>query len=214
MILNSLLMLRASINTIETLKDRFSRYNYDPTLVLMTDETLSTAYQETLEDSKLQLLKAESLYKCLQGASALLSDLLPYQNASSLKSIAEDSHSDNTIMRQLTEQTTKDSSSIKTITIITVLFLPATVVAVGTLSPQKEKLKLTFLPVFLLHTICPDPGGQCSPIRQDLDIFCNHDSSHHGPYRSLVVPPTGHILDPARPWKNQILARADPDTKI
>jgi Mg2+ and Co2+ transporter CorA len=96
----------------------------------MKDDTLSTAFHEILEESKLHLAKAEALYKCLQSASALLSDLLPYQNASSLKSIAEDTHHDNTIMRQLTEQTTKDSNSIKTITIITVVFLPATVVAV------------------------------------------------------------------------------------
>jgi hypothetical protein len=129
MILTLLLMLRATASTIESLRDRFSRYIDHSSLVPMKDDALSTAFHEILEESKLYLSNAEALDKCLQSASALLSDLLPYQNASSLKSIAEDTKSDNTIMRQLTEQTTEDSSSIKTITIITVVFLPATVVA-------------------------------------------------------------------------------------
>src|ERR1700761_2208135 len=112
--------MQATISTIKSLQDRFSRFKGGTKLVPLSDDALTSAFDEILEDSKLQLSKAELLYKRLQSVSALLSDLLPYQNASSLKTIAEDTHNDNTIMRQLTEQTTKDSGAIKTITIITV----------------------------------------------------------------------------------------------
>jgi hypothetical protein len=155
LILTAIVILQATISTTRSLQDRFSRFRGATKLVPFLDDALTAAFDENLEESKLQLSKAELLYKRLQSVSALLSDLLPYQNASSLKTIAEDTHNDNTIMRQLTEQTTKDSGAIKTITIITVVFLPATVVAVRKYLMSCPKYLLIWMIEYFLNTICP-----------------------------------------------------------
>lgn len=67
-----------------------------------------------------------------------LSDLLDYENAKiaeenskALAILAEESREENTAMRALTEKGTKDAAAVKVITLITILFLPTTVVAVS-----------------------------------------------------------------------------------
>jgi len=53
------------------------------------------------------------------------------QNQNSLKELAEEARRENYQMRMLTEKSTRDSEAIKVITILTIVFLPATVVAVS-----------------------------------------------------------------------------------
>jgi hypothetical protein len=52
-------------------------------------------------------------------------------NGHSLKSLAQESRVENQIMRRLTEKGTRDASAVKAITVITILYLPTTVVAVS-----------------------------------------------------------------------------------
>jgi hypothetical protein len=67
-----------------------------------------------------------------------LSNMLEYENAKqtqangeSLKALAEESRAENAAMKLLTEKATKDAAAVKVITIITIVYLPTTVVAVS-----------------------------------------------------------------------------------
>jgi hypothetical protein len=44
--------------------------------------------------------------------------------------IAQESHAENSNMRMLTEKGTKDAAAVKVITLITIVYLPTTVVSV------------------------------------------------------------------------------------
>ncbi|KAF2503366.1 hypothetical protein BU16DRAFT_521949 [Lophium mytilinum] len=126
-ILNLHVMLESTISTISSLTKHLSSVSRQ------SDEEesafLINSYSEALDESKLYLSKAGVLDKRVHGASYLLSGLLDYENAYSLRLLAEEARQDNLAMRHLTEKATKDSGAIKIITIITVFFLPATVVA-------------------------------------------------------------------------------------
>ena len=67
-----------------------------------------------------------------------LSNLLEYENGKhmqdnghSLKVLAQESRIENVHMRRLTEKATRDAAAMKAITVITILYLPTTVVAVS-----------------------------------------------------------------------------------
>lgn len=128
-ILNLEIMLSSTIGTISCLMDSLSKPMGQQNGDSSTEETLCNGFSEILNETKLYLTKAQVLEKRIQGASALLSGLLDYENAYSLRLLAEEARNDNMAMRNLTEKATKDSGAIKIITIITVFFLPATVVA-------------------------------------------------------------------------------------
>ncbi len=66
-----------------------------------------------------------------------LSNLLDYENAKiaqgngeSLEILAQESREENSTMRDLTEKATNDAAAVKVITLITIIFLPTTVVSV------------------------------------------------------------------------------------
>lgn len=70
-----------------------------------------------------------------------LSNMLEYENAKqaqangeSLKALAQESREENAAMKSLTEKSTKDAAAVKVITLITIVYLPTTVVAVGLIS--------------------------------------------------------------------------------
>ena len=60
-----------------------------------------------------------------------LSSLLDLGNGNSLKELAEEARRENTTMRRLTEKSTQDAAAVKVLTMITLVYLPATVVSVG-----------------------------------------------------------------------------------
>ena len=60
-----------------------------------------------------------------------MSNLLDLGNGHSLKVLAEETRSENSAMRQLTEKATQDAAAVKVLTIMTLVYLPATVVSVG-----------------------------------------------------------------------------------
>lgn len=86
---------------------------------------------EALNQANAYLVKAEVLRKQVKGATTLLTDILTYENAFVLKVLAEEARIDNVAMVRLSAQAAEDSSAIRIITIITVIFLPATVVSVS-----------------------------------------------------------------------------------
>ena len=48
-----------------------------------------------------------------------------------MKDLAEEARLENTTMRKLTEKSTNDAAAVKVLTMITLIYLPATVVSVG-----------------------------------------------------------------------------------
>ena len=60
-----------------------------------------------------------------------LSNILDLGNGSSFKQLAEEARNENISMRRLAEKTTQDAAAVKVLTIITLVYLPATVVSVG-----------------------------------------------------------------------------------
>ena len=48
-----------------------------------------------------------------------------------MKLLAEEARKENLAMRRLTEKTTQDAAAVKVLTIITLIYLPATVVSVS-----------------------------------------------------------------------------------
>jgi hypothetical protein len=106
-ILNLHVMLESTMGTISSLSKHLSS-------VLSHGEKEESAllfngFNEALDESKLYLAKARVLDKRVHGASSLLSGLLDYENAYSLRLLAEEARQDNMAMRHLTEKATKDS---------------------------------------------------------------------------------------------------------
>lgn len=126
-ILNLQIMLGSTISTASSLIRHLSSLCEQP--LDSTESILLNGFVETRDETNLFLTKAKILHQRVRGASSLLSGLLDYENAYSLRILAEESRQDNIAMRALTEKATKDSGAIKIITIITVFFLPATVVS-------------------------------------------------------------------------------------
>ena len=128
-ILNLQTVLEGTLGTVSKLRNCLCTYAKQSGLRSATDIEISLT--DLQEEASLHLAKAKVLLERVKGAASLLSDLLSYENGTALKEIAEESRKDNEQMRDLTYKATKDSEAIKVITIITVFFLPATVVAVS-----------------------------------------------------------------------------------
>lgn len=60
-----------------------------------------------------------------------LSSLLDLENGRALKTLAQDARWESQAMRNLTEKATRDAAAVKVLTIITLVYLPATVVSVS-----------------------------------------------------------------------------------
>jgi hypothetical protein len=92
-------------------------------------------------------------------------------NGHSLKALAEEARSENVTMRRLTEKATQDAAAVKVLTIMTLVYLPATVVSVG----SAEVLLLEMLNGFRTFS------------RRNLSI---RSQQRINPY-DLLLPPTG-----------------------
>ena len=65
-----------------------------------------------------------------------LSNILDLGNGFSLKQLGEEARNENVTMRRLAEKSTEDSAAVKVLTIITLIYLPATVVSVNSALPR------------------------------------------------------------------------------
>ena len=64
-----------------------------------------------------------------------LSGILELGNGVSLKLLVEEARNENTTTRKLIEKSAQDASAVKVLTIITLIFLPSTAVAVRYFPP-------------------------------------------------------------------------------
>ncbi|KUJ21645.1 uncharacterized protein LY89DRAFT_729158 [Mollisia scopiformis] len=92
--------------------------------------------EEQMHEAEVNLKKADILHKRAQGTAQLLSDLLDYENAQiaqvnekALNGLVKETKDENSKMRVLTERSTADAAAVKILTVITLIYLPVTVVA-------------------------------------------------------------------------------------
>ena len=110
-------------------------------------------------------------------------------NGHALELLAEEARRENINIRRLTEKGTRDAAAVKVLTIITLIYLPATVVSVSfqRLCPSASHADIAA--EFLLDAICDSEAGgrrccaTCSPLEcvvicRDIcavDARDNHD---------------------------------------
>ncbi|KAH8599933.1 hypothetical protein B0O99DRAFT_346235 [Bisporella sp. PMI_857] len=142
-VLDLLTIFDASSDTVSTILQEYTLMQAN-TSVGKRDVVLSRL-TTSLREIELYRKKVKTLLKTVQGTASLLSDLLDYENAKiaeenskALAIIAQESREENTAMRALTEKGTKDAAAVKVITLITITFLPTTVVT-GFFSTQFVK---------------------------------------------------------------------------
>ncbi|KAF4629509.1 hypothetical protein G7Y89_g8640 [Cudoniella acicularis] len=132
--LDMLTIFESMTDTISTLLQEYE-YLRSGTCTTGRDKII-LRLKESLREVELYRKKAKTLHRKTQGTASLLSDLLDYQNAKiaegngdSLRILAEESREENSTMRMLTEKSTNDAAAVKVITLITIVFLPTTVVS-------------------------------------------------------------------------------------
>ena len=59
-----------------------------------------------------------------------VSDILDLSNSNALKLLAVESARETAVMHQLTQKATHDAAAVKVLTILTLIYLPATVISV------------------------------------------------------------------------------------
>ncbi|KAH7386569.1 hypothetical protein BKA64DRAFT_646116 [Cadophora sp. MPI-SDFR-AT-0126] len=92
--------------------------------------------EEQMQEIELNVKRVEVLHLKAQATAQLISDALSYENAQvtnlnakSLHDLAQESKEENSKMRILTERSTRDAAAVKILTVITLIYLPVTVVA-------------------------------------------------------------------------------------
>lgn len=95
-----------------------------------------SGFMEQLKELDTLILRVDPLRARLQGITSLVSSFLEPNNGFALQSLAKDSGRENEEMRKLsermhalTEKGTQDAAAIKVLTILTLIYLPATVVS-------------------------------------------------------------------------------------
>lgn len=148
-LLNALLVARAQLDTIQSL--RMTASNHAGTLQPDPKFT-QCVLQEQLSDLELYIVQLNALRTKLSSASTLLSSFLDLGSGLALQNLARESRQENEEMRrlsermhELTEKATKDAAAVKVLTILTLIYLPATVVSnffstsfVGTEGPSNH----------------------------------------------------------------------------
>ncbi|TVY57550.1 hypothetical protein LCER1_G002864 [Lachnellula cervina] len=113
--------------------------------------------EEQMNEAQVNLKKVEVLHKKAQGTAHMLTDWLDYENAQvahlnqmSLNGLIKETKEENIQMRILTERSSRDATAVKILTVITLIYLPMTVV-------------LNFFSTQLIHV---DDLGRISVISQ------------------------------------------------
>ncbi|CAG8978317.1 hypothetical protein HYALB_00005903 [Hymenoscyphus albidus] len=85
-------------------------------------------FEEQICEIRENLKKVEVLHQRVQGTAHLLSDILDYENSQALHGLVQESKDENNKMRLLTERSAQDAAAMKILTVITLIYLPISVV--------------------------------------------------------------------------------------
>ena len=99
-------------------------------------ERLAVAFDDSLRDLNLSLLRIEQLQSKLQSTIQLVSSFLELKNGFALQELSKESKKEsenlrklNERMHQLAEKNTEDSATVRVLAVLTLIYLPVTVVS-------------------------------------------------------------------------------------
>ncbi|KAF2797930.1 hypothetical protein K505DRAFT_126262 [Melanomma pulvis-pyrius CBS 109.77] len=141
-----ILCLDSTSDTVSTFMDMYDQFrdNRDDEPSLKTSSHKSAygsdavvfALKEKFKEIAYTRRKAEALLSKVQNTRTLISSLLERQSGhninqqiSALHSLEQQGQVENTIMREIAEKNSRDSSSMRVLTIITMIYLPCTIVS-------------------------------------------------------------------------------------
>ncbi|KAG4422124.1 hypothetical protein IFR04_004751 [Cadophora malorum] len=92
-------------------------------------DSIIDEFEDYEEQANLLTERAKTLKANAESTAQLLSDLLSYEEAVALKDLASETQTESHFMCQMAEKSTKDAAAVKILTIITLVYLPTTIVA-------------------------------------------------------------------------------------
>lgn len=124
-------MLDSTLDILTSLQEKYHVFSCGheglPLGSIRTDR-IAFGFHEAVREVQLIRKQLDALYERVKSSVQLLSSLLDLENGQSLQKLAEESRKENTAMRILTEKSGADASAVKVITIITLIYLPTSVV--------------------------------------------------------------------------------------
>jgi hypothetical protein len=131
---NALSALRHTEQLLEAMSDEYAKLSTQGE-DFISEEVLAT-FREMLRETTILVLRLEALQTRLQGVASIVSSFLELSSGFALRQLTLESRHENEAMRQLsermhrlTEKATQDAAAVKVLTIMTMIYLPATVVS-------------------------------------------------------------------------------------
>lgn len=125
-------MLGLNFDIASSLEENY--YAFQLSLKAMTrsrvhSDPIAFAFHEKIQELKFIRQKLESLHRRMKAIVQLASSALDLENGHSLRALAEEARREGKVMHALTQKATQDAAAVKVITVITMIYLPLTVVA-------------------------------------------------------------------------------------
>ncbi|KKY17025.1 hypothetical protein UCRPC4_g05751 [Phaeomoniella chlamydospora] len=131
-VLNSLAAVKHTKEVVSALSAAYNSASEGST----SSNNINIALSEKLSDLDILSLKLQTMRTTIQGISNLVSNFLDLNSGYALQELARESRRENEEMRKLSERmhrlaekSTQDAASVKVLTILTLIYLPATVVS-------------------------------------------------------------------------------------
>ncbi|KAJ4665798.1 hypothetical protein HRR95_008550 [Exophiala dermatitidis] len=90
---------------------------------------LDQGFQEVIHNLRHHEAQTQILHTKVKSASDLVSNILDLSNSTALKNLALESARENAVMHELTKKATQDAAAVKVLTVLTLIYLPATVIS-------------------------------------------------------------------------------------
>ncbi|EXJ93445.1 hypothetical protein A1O1_01837 [Capronia coronata CBS 617.96] len=90
---------------------------------------LDHAFLDLVQNLRHHEAQVKTLQRKVRSASELVSRFLDLSNSTALKNLALASARENAVMHELTKKTTQDAATVKILTVLTLIYLPATVIS-------------------------------------------------------------------------------------
>jgi hypothetical protein len=125
-------MLDSTIDIASSLEEKYHVFHLGLDAVVKSRircDPVAFAFHEKIQELKFLRQKLENLNGSIKATVQFASSLLDLENGGSLRALAEEARREGKVMHSLTEKATQDAAAVKVITVITMIYLPLTVVA-------------------------------------------------------------------------------------
>jgi hypothetical protein len=140
MVSTAVLVAKATSHTVETLSHHHHHHHHQITQVDGMDSVgpniIAAGLLEQIRILSSIIPRLDTMRAKIQASSVLLSSLLDQSSGHALETLAQESRNENMEMRalsermhKLTEKATQDAAAVKVLTIMTLIYLPATVIS-------------------------------------------------------------------------------------